>query len=321
MLNEVDDFIARCVMAGMLLSSLCSIIVIPAAAWVAVRVLAPAIARMERDPLWQAPLAAAAATLPGALFLSLVIAGFVGGIQTSCLQFVGGRILIGTIALLGIAGLVRATYLAVRRTHQAHNLVAASNPPSARLKTIGEKCGLAVRELSDSQAVCVLANVLRPVALVSSSAIGSLDDEELEAALLHERAHAIGGDQIISFALMFVVDMLPLPVANLLDAYRAARELAADRRALAHTTADSLASALVTIAKSFRAVQGAASLVEHQGLQQRLMALLHPTSERPLLHYRVVVTVALFAILIGGVGGPLVSSASMLSCPKVMQMR
>ena len=316
-MHEVATFIGECLASGIMLSSLCAVVIVPLIAWLGVRIAAPLIARMGADPIWQSPLAALAAILPGALFLTLAAVGIGGGIQSTCLRFAGGRLIFGVLASLVAFGVSRAIVLAFQRLAHARALLAASYEPSDRLSRIAERCGLAVRECADNRPLCLLVNVIRPIAIVSMGTLARLSDVELEAALLHERAHAASGDQQLALALSFFIDVLPLPADDLIAIHHRARELAADRRALGGTCVDHLASALLNLSKSVRTVPATAGFADH-ALHARLDALLRSTPERfPRKFYRIAVCGLLAFIVLGGIA-PIIFSVVADNCMKTM---
>ena len=317
MIHELTTFVNECLAAGILLSSLCAVAIVPVLAWLGVRAVAPLIAGMGADPVWQSPLAAGAAILPGALFLTLATAGIAGGLQSACLQFAGGRLLFGILAGVLAVGVIRATLLALRRLAHARALLGAARAPSERLRRIAARCGLRVRECADARPLCLLVNVVRPLAIVSAGTLARLSDDELEAALLHERAHASSGDQPLAFALSFVVDVLPLPVNDVIAIHRQARELAADRRALRATCADHLASALLTLAASVRPIPATAGFAD-RALHARLTVLLRSTPNRlPSKTRRVAVCTLLAVMFLAGIA-PVVSTLVADGCMKTM---
>lgn len=319
MIHELTAFIGQCLASGVALSSLCALIIIPIAAWIAVRPTAALIRRMDADPMWQAPLAATAAVLPGLLFLALAAFGLAGGIQSMCFQFAGGRLLFSVLGIVTILGVTRALVMAARRLAHGHALFAASHEPSARLAQIGGQCDVSVRECDDHELLCMLVNVVRPVVLVSTGTLARLDDDELRAALLHEHAHAASGDQRIALILSFFIDALPLPAHGLVAVYRRARELAADQRALKRTTTNHLASALITMARSGHPIPSTAAFAERHGVLARLEALLQHPDRVARRRYRVAVCLLLTLIAVGGIGTPIVSNV-LLSCARAMNM-
>jgi len=318
-MNEIALFFAQCAHSKAVLDSLCALVLIPTGAWVAARVLAPQIFRMADDPAWQAPYAAAAASLPGALFLALVVFAIVRGAGTACWSMPGGRIIFSAITLATIAAIVRAVWLALARDGDLRRLVRYSRPPAKRLRELAAACGLRAREICDDAPVCALAGVLAPVVLVSIGALRSLDDEQLKAALLHERAHTVRGDQVIALCLSFFADLLPLPTDDFIETYTLARELAADRSAAQTAGADALARALIAFAKSGRALAGATSFSgsARSNVASRISALLEDRRKSyatPLMIRRLALGLALFFIVVVGITAPVSATQRPASC-------
>lgn len=320
-MNDVVLFLAQCAHSQAVLGSLCAIVVIPPAAWIGSRLLAQQIFRMADDPAWQAPYAAFAASLPGALFLVLSMFALVRGAGTACWTMPGGRIVFGSIALVAVAAIVRAAWLAFARNRELRRLVRSSSPPSKRLQQLAASCSLRAREICDDAPLCALAGVVAPVVLVSSGALRALGDEELKAALLHERAHSMRGDQILAVCLSFFADLLPLPACDLVEAYKLARELAADRSAAQTAGNDALARALVSFAKSGRALVGATSFSasRRSTVVSRIAALLQePQPGRsgqvaPAIR-RLALGLALAVIVAGGIVAPVLASQKPAAC-------
>jgi beta-lactamase regulating signal transducer with metallopeptidase domain len=322
-MHDLIDFFAQCARSGTLLTSLCAIVLLPIGAWFACRFVAPIIAGMKDDAAWQAPLAATAAALPGALFVVLWVGAIFSGLGSACLSLPVGRLVFGVIIAAMIAALARATVLALARSLGIRRLIRSSSPPSPRLRAHARASDMHARELHDSAPICALAGTLSPVVLVSTGALSAISDEELCAALQHERAHARRGDQLLAAALAFLVDLLPLPVADLVQTYRTAREFAADQDAVRATNADSLAGALIEFAKGGRATAGAACLIDDRAstTTQRLRALLTTSPRGPhqnrLRRFALAVTLA--AIAVGGVATPSLAGAHAAPCDFVMK--
>jgi beta-lactamase regulating signal transducer with metallopeptidase domain len=314
-MNEVAFFFAQCAQSKAVLGSICAIIVIPPAAWIASRLLAPQILRMRDDPAWQAPYAAVAASLPGVLFLVLSVFALVRGASTACWTMPGGRIVFSAIALVAVTALVRAAWLAFARNRELRHLVRFSRPASKRLQKLADACSLRAREIYDDAPVCALAGVVAPIVLVSGGALRALGDEELKAALLHERAHTMRGDQILAVWLSFFVDLLPLPACDLVETYKLARELAADRCAARTAGNDALARALVGFAKSGRSLAGATSFSGSRcsTVVSRIAALLQESPPRgsglatPAIR-RLALGLALATIVTVGIAAPVLSA-------------
>jgi len=322
-MHDLIDFFALCARSGTLLTSMCAIVLLPIGAWLGCRFVAPIIAGMKDDAAWQAPLAATAAALPGALFVALWIGAMFSGLGSACLSLPAGRLVFGVIIATMIAALVRATVLAFARSLGIRRLIRSSSDPSPRLRAHAQASDVRARELHDSAPICALAGTLSPVVLVSTGALAAISDEELGAALQHERAHARRGDQLLAAALSFLVDLLPLPAADLVQTYKTARELAADQDAVRATNAESLAGALIEFAKGGRAIAGAACLIDDRAstMTQRLRALLAPSAHAPhqnrLRRFALAMTLA--AIAVGVVFTPSLAGSHAASCDLVMK--
>lgn len=275
---DVWGFLVACWTSGTLLRSVCALVLIPGAAWVAIRLLTPALSRISNDPDWQAPLAAAAASIPGLLLILLAAAALIAGADASCRGTLTGQVLFAVIVTLSTLAFVRALFLSVGRLREANDVVRASTLAVGRLAQIARRANVAARVIEDDALFCVLARVWRPVVVVSSGAVDHLNDLELSAALHHERGHARRGDQLIAAALSFLVDLLPLPAMDLVHMYRRARELAADRHALDAVEAHDLASALLRFVHPVQDVAGTAALGGDSTVRARLHLLLRETS-------------------------------------------
>ncbi len=300
-MHEVVQFLIVCWTSGTLLRSVCSLIVVPVLAWAAIRALAPAIARSGNDPDWQAPLAAAAAAIPGLLLLTLAAIALLGGLNAACLETVVGRVLFGIILFVTLMALARALVFAGRRSGETTTLVRWSTPATDRLATIAKRCGVAARLIADSRPFCALAGTWKPTVVVSEGALVRLTDAELEAALLHERGHAWRGDQMIAAALSFLVDLLPLPALDLVAVYRHAREVAADRHALITAQPNDLAGALLSFVDDSGMASGSSALTGDSGVRGRLELLLKDSPQPPASFVRrAALSLALAAILSAG---------------------
>lgn len=292
-------FLRECAASGTLLLSLCGLIGVPFFTWLAIRAITPFITRMRDDAPWQAPLSAVASMAPGAMFLSIATIGLRGAASSGCLSFAWGRIFFGTIAVLFVAALIRASYRACRRIAQVRQLVATSHDPDPTLGAMAQRCGVRVRVLNVADAFCALAGIWRPVVLLSQGTLDRLNGQELEAALRHERAHAVRFDLMLAATLSFFADLLPLPGSILVETYAAAREVAADARAVRESPAHALASAIILLARKTTAPQGVAALAEDFSLvKRRVITLLEEGQQKAdLRRNRIVASASLGAIL------------------------
>jgi len=318
-MHSLADFFAACLRSGALFETVCALIIVPPLVWAACRTLAPSIKKMAEEPAWQAPVAAAACVVPGAVFVSLGSLALMRGLDSACLTQPVGRALMiaGSAALL--AGFTRATVLAMRRLRETHALIHRARSADGELAEIAASIGVSVRVIDDTLPLCALAGIFRMTVLVSTAAQQLLTAREMRAALHHERAHARCGDQLLALLITFFVDLLPLPSGDLVRTYRLARERAADRKALAHAPMLDLASALVRIAKGARLAAATMSLVGDGAgsIESRLHDLIHRPEAASLASRirRIVVIALLFAYFAIAVGGPAVARTASPSCP------
>ena len=199
---------------------------------------------------------AAVALLIGAFGLCALIA-------YGILPLVEGRAAGTGLAAMAVAGLValigRCAWLAaqvVRREAVAgralsRRISAAAMPIPATLCRVAEQTGLAGRVvLIDSESACSFVYGLRsPKVVISAGLLERLSTEELSAALEHERYHVANLDPLRSVVARVVADALFLLPAleGLRSRYEAARELAADRRAMALVGRRPLVGALLKV--------------------------------------------------------------------------
>ena len=274
MIADLWSFLQGCAASGTLIASICGLILVPFLTWLGAHALAPYIVRMRDDVAWQAPLAAIAAIIPGAVFATLATIGLLGASSSGCLNFVWGRLLVGVIVTLAFLAIGRATLKAYRNAVQVRRLIDVSRSPDSAIETIACRCGVKVRVLSYQEPFCALAGIWNPVVLISRGTLERLDDEELEAALRHERAHAIRFDLLLGAVLSFCADLLPLPASDLIETYAMARESAADEHAVRTCAPDALASAILSLAMTQTVPHGAAALAEDiRSIKNRVMRL------------------------------------------------
>jgi Zn-dependent protease with chaperone function len=316
--SDIGAFLAACLSSPALLTSACALVVVPVAAWLAVRALARPLSRMVDDPGWQAPLAAAAAALPGLLFFVVGAATLRGGWDSACLQFVTGKVLYGAIATLTAFGFARAIVLAARRAREVMRLLRQSSAPSARARAAGEAAGVRIREVVADGPVMLLAGFLRPIVLVSADAVSRVNDAQLLAAVRHEVAHSQRGDLICAAAVAFIADLVPLPVASLIALYRRAREFAADAHAARSTDPCDLASALLALARPAAVTTSMAAFADAGTVRDRLGVLLAPNSPQPSRARRCLLTAALPAIFALGATPVLVAVTLGFTCSMAM---
>jgi Zn-dependent protease with chaperone function len=316
--SDVATYFAECFSSWALLTSACALIVVPTLAWCVVMVAARTLRAMDADPRWQAPLSAAAAILPGALFLFIGAMTLHDGWRSECLRFATGRVLYGAIAAGTVFGLLRAIVLAFTRHAEIDRLLASAEAPGEREQSIAQHCGLRVRRVFSDAPFVLLAGIRRPVVLISSEALERLDDVQLDAAIHHEAAHFRHGDQLVAALVTFIGDMVPLPVAPLVALYRRAREFAADQVASHEADPDALASALIALARANAVPASVAAFAEPATVRARLVALLTDVPPSPAPWRRIAVTGMLLATLIAGATPTIVAFIAGIHCNEVM---
>ena len=310
-MNAVTQTLVECIATGAVFTSICAALTIPVLAWLAVRLLAPSIHGMNDDRRAQSSLAAFGASIPGLLFIFLVIYGLASSASSPCLQTTPGRVLFGTLAAMMLAAIARSVFRAVQREGEAVRTTASAVPASQRLLRIASAVGVTAYEIADEvRPVVMLYGSRKPAVYVSTKTLQSLSDEELLAAMHHERAHETRGDHRIAPMLYFLTDLMPLPVQDLVFTYRRSREFSADECAVRHVSPTDLAAALLRMVRPRTPIVAhAAAFSEPDVVRDRLDALLRkvPCHESR-LHTRFILTFALGAIVAAGVAAPLIAA-------------
>lgn len=142
----------------------------------------------------------------------------------------------------------RAAYRVHRRNSGVRALKELARAPSPRLQRVAGTVALRIREIDDDGCECFVAGVVRPCAYVSRGVLARMTDEELLAALHHERAHAGSHDPAMLALLSFLSDLAP-GTDRALTLYRQARERRADLVAVQRSGPCALASALLAMSR------------------------------------------------------------------------
>ncbi|MDQ6929436.1 MAG: M56 family metallopeptidase [Candidatus Eremiobacteraeota bacterium] len=315
-MSDLVFYLKTCVASNTLIFSMCSLVIIPLAAWLAIRMVAPFIRRMDNDAAWQAPLAAIASTTPGAVFFLLAIVDLGGAYSSGCLHFLWGRIFFASILILAILAFIRASAVAYQRYAQVRSLIQRSQAPCDRISLVAKKIGVSIRIIPSCEPFCALAQPLRPVVLLSQGTVERLDDAQLEAALRHECAHALRGDLLFAAALSFFADLFPLPVNDLTAIYNSAREFAADEHAVRAIEPHQLAAAILSVAGARTNFRGVAALAEDStALKQRVVRLLEErAAETGAVGRRIVGVGALVTITVLSLMPAIISATNYYAC-------
>lgn len=177
-----------------------------------------------------------------------------------------------TFAVVGSAA-VRAWW----QTRGVARLVTLAAEPSPRLKRFGARLSIPVRQLQTNSSVFAVAGIWKPRVLVSQGALSRLTDDELHAALLHEKAHLRRHETLRAAVAAFLNDCTPVPAAAAFAAYRKTREFAADREAVREAHPVTLATVLLSFARFEIASRGMVQLAEAKNVKDRVAVLLNDT--------------------------------------------
>lgn len=184
----------------------------------------------------------------------------------------GAALVAAAVLVLGLAA---ATFVRVAMTH---------GRLTRRLKarsTVAEVAGIRMH-LAPVRGSVFVAGVTRPAIFCDSILLDDLDDAEIKAVVLHERAHQLARDPLRNAAVGVITPLLTRldPGRVWLEQRAAAREIAADQYAIARgADRRAIASALFKVPPT-GAVHAAAFA---PAIELRLRALLdgHPARQRP----------------------------------------
>jgi len=271
--SELSAFIQECLASGGLLLALAATLLLPFVAWMLTR---PALAllRDEGAPRSKSFVFATLATAPGISFAVGTATILIGSYHAGCLNWVGGRAIVGTIFMLFTAFVIRAAVRAYRRHGEVRMLRTTSRAADARLALAASEAGIDVRRVISEHPVFCVVGLRKPVVLVSEPALVRLSEAELQASLAHECAHARHFDQLLMALVAFFADVFPMPVDDLIERYRIAREFAADRAAIRTVDSLDLARAIYRLAVPAKGTFSAA--LAERGTAGRIRALLQP---------------------------------------------
>jgi Zn-dependent protease with chaperone function len=230
---------------------------------------------VPRTPSGSIP-AAALAAIPGLVGLMVIV----HAINLDPVDTWRGVVAHRITPLIAVALLGYAIFRAVQRQASVSRLFTLAKPASGRLAGAAARLGLRAMEIPSDSKDCFIAGTLRPSVFVSSGALARLDEAEFDAALQHERAHVAARDTLWLMLLAFLRDLAPWGRGVAFDAFRAARETAADRVA-AHAAGElSLAAAMIALAQPGRGAADSTVLpmASADNFRGRLQTLLHGES-------------------------------------------
>ncbi|MGH2873648.1 MAG: M56 family metallopeptidase, partial [Solirubrobacteraceae bacterium] len=205
-----------------------------------------------------------ASALVGSLLAAYVLCGAVAGVLAPMLFARVSRDGWGTVFSLSLAptlmlltilaiGVARAGSVLAQQTLASHRLASRARELALaapeRLARASRVVGLdgRVALVAGAERFSFVHGLLRPRVVLSRGLLDRLSDVELQAVLEHERYHVTNLDPLKSVALrVLAAASFFVPALGELHArYAAARELAADRRAIAACGTRSLAGALL----------------------------------------------------------------------------
>jgi Zn-dependent protease with chaperone function len=230
------------------------LLALPLIAWTISRRAVPLLDRMAEDATWQQRLAIHLSCLPGLVMISLGASATLALRRAEIDSLLCIVVFIGPVLVCSCA-ILRAMALLVRRRRLLDALRDQTITASHRLQCIADEIKVIVRELPDSGFACMVAGVFRPIVIISTGAVESLTDEEIQAVLLHERAHLMRRDTLWATLVTFIADCGLWPTEKILGVYRRSREIIADQLACRDTDRLLLASVLVRFARGLQSHQ------------------------------------------------------------------
>ena len=193
-----------------------------------------------------------------------------------------GFVVLSTVGTLLAA---RVVYRQVRATRQLHGLVATHQIPAGEnLVRLAEQRRLRIEVVDASEPYSFSYGSLTPRVVVSRGLLESVEPDELDAVLVHERYHVRNLDPLkVLIARTLPVAFFFLPVLRELQRrYVAGRELAADRSAIRACGRRSVAGALYkVVAGPPSAALGAAAAIGGPDLLEVRVAQLETEREPP----------------------------------------
>jgi Zn-dependent protease with chaperone function len=153
------------------------------------------------------------------------------------------------IAMFAVVPL-RATLPFIHQRTKLVRLLQFKQLPSPRLRRAAFGLGVPIWEIPIQDPVCCIVGIVKPQLLLSTGALRVLSDDELHAALLHERAHLNNRETLWASVAAFLNRASLFAVSSSLELFRNAGEYAADREASRDSNPASLASALLRFSRS-----------------------------------------------------------------------
>lgn len=251
------------------------LLVLPLIAWVIGRKALPFLDRMATDPKWQQRMAIHLSCLPGLVMISLGVSATLGLRHAEIDSLLCIVVFLGPVLICSFA-VFRAMVLLAGRRRVLDALRDETIPASRRLQSLADEILVPVRELPDSGFACMVAGVFRPIVIISTGAVESLTDEEIQAVLLHERAHLKRRDTLFATVVTFIAECGFWPTDKVLGVYRRSREIMADQLACRDTDRLLLASVLIRFARDLphRQLNFIESFADRSSISERVKLLI-----------------------------------------------
>jgi Zn-dependent protease with chaperone function len=248
---------------------------LPLAAWMIGRTTSPLLDCMADDVRWQQRWAIHLSCLPGLVMLSLGASAMFALRRAQIDSLLCIAVFVGPVFICSLA-IFRAMVLLERRRRALNVLRAETIPPTPKLQRIADQVQIIARELPDNGYACMVAGVFRPIVIISTGAVESLTDEEIQAVLLHERAHLKRRDTLLATLVTFIAECGFWPTDKILGVYRRSREIMADQLACRDTDRLLLASVLIRFARSLqhRQLNFIESFADRSSVSERVKLLI-----------------------------------------------
>ena len=248
--------------------------------------------RISPKPEWLAVFAGVGACTPGVVVLSLLSFSTyyiprLSPADFGCYVKIYGPL---SVVLLLVA---RATISLLIRSYRVRQLLALTSGPSERLGRIAAEVGVRALELGGTVPICATVGVFAPRVILSSVTLAAFSDEELRAALLHERAHVIGRHTPLKTVVAFLSECGLWRAHNAVALFGQACEELADEAAAREIGPLVLSSTLVRFARVSWTPPYAEGFANADGLDRRVRHLLQPVSHESQYSGHLAVTAAL----------------------------
>jgi Zn-dependent protease with chaperone function len=277
------------------------LLALPLMAWMIGRKTVPLLYRMAQDVTWQRRWAVHLSCLPGLVMVSLGISASLTLRKEPIDSWLCAVVFLGPVTIFFCA-LFRALARLVYRLRALNMLRGETIPASPKLQRIAEEIQVVARELPDDGFACLVAGVFRPNIIISTGAVGRLTDEEIQAVLLHERAHLLRRDTLYATLVTFIAECGLWPMDKALGVYRRSREIMADQLACRDTDRLLLASVLVRFARGSRysQVNFGENFADRSSISERVKLLVDegPDGDPSPFRVRVGVVVTVASVLV-----------------------